>query len=545
MNQNLVAEWSFTSDRAYADPFNDVELDVTFTGEDGVGRNVPAFWAGGDVWSVRFATPVPGRYHYRTVCSDPANLGLHDVQGTFDVEQYRGDNPLLAHGPIRCSPDGRHFQHADGTPFLWLADTWWMGLCSRLAWPQDFQRLALDRLDKGFNVVQIIAGLYPDMPPFYPGGANEAGFPWTEDYSRINRDYFDMADRRIRYLVEIGLTPCIFGCWGYFAKFMGVEKLKKHWRYLVARYGAYPVVWSLAGEGILPYYEDELWGKWDLYTPAARADWTEIGAYVRAIEPFGRLITIHPPNYMDITLGGHNMVEDRSLLDFDMLQTAHGSMNHGWHSVQSIRYAREMTPPMPVLQGEGFYENILEQCREETQRWFFWSSMLSGAAGHSYGANGIWQINTADEPFRGNPIGAHWGDTPWDKAASSPGSAQLGVGKSILEGYEWWLLEPHQEWIEASPANPMISADHADAMQPYAAGIPGKLRIIYAPLHDAYSSLVAVRGMEQGINYNVFYVNPSNGTRHGCGPAQVDSEGRWRPSTPPSTRDWLIVMEAV
>ena len=91
----------------------------------------------------------------------------------------------------------------------------------------------------------------------------------------------------------------------------------------------------------------------------------------------------------------------------------------------------------------------------------------------------------------------------------------------------------------------MISADHADAMQPYAAGIPGKLRIIYAPLHDAYSSLVAVRGMEQGVNYNVFYVNPSNGTRHDCGLAQVDSEGRWRPTPPPSTRDWLIVMEAV
>ena len=35
---------------------------------------------------------------------------------------------------------------------------------------------------------------------------------------------------------------------------MGVDKMKKHWRNLVARYGAYPVVWCLAGEAAMPYY---------------------------------------------------------------------------------------------------------------------------------------------------------------------------------------------------------------------------------------------------------------------------------------------------
>ena len=40
---------------------------------------------------------------------------------------------------VRLAPDGRHFEHADGTPFLWFADTWWMGLTQRLRWPDDFQ----------------------------------------------------------------------------------------------------------------------------------------------------------------------------------------------------------------------------------------------------------------------------------------------------------------------------------------------------------------------------------------------------------------------
>ena len=107
---------------------------------------------------------------------------------------------------------------------------------------------------KGFTVIQIIAGLYPDMPPFDPRGANEAGYPWEAEYARINPAYFDAADLRIRYLVESGLTPCIVACWGYFLPIMGVPKIKKHWRYLVARWGAYPVVWCLAGEGTMPYY---------------------------------------------------------------------------------------------------------------------------------------------------------------------------------------------------------------------------------------------------------------------------------------------------
>ena len=103
-------------------------------------------------------------------------------------------------------------------------------------------------------MIQIIAGLYPDMPAFDRRGANEAGYPWGADYARINPKYFDMADLRIQELVNRGLVPCIVGCWGYFLGFMGLPKIKQHWRNIVARWGAYPVMWCLAGEGTMPYY---------------------------------------------------------------------------------------------------------------------------------------------------------------------------------------------------------------------------------------------------------------------------------------------------
>jgi hypothetical protein len=101
-----------------------------------------------------------------------------------------------------------------------------------MRWPEDIQMLAADRIKKGFTVVQIVAGLYPDMPEFDPRGANEAGYPWEKGYSRINPAYFDQADLRIQYLAEVGLVPCIVGCWGYFLPIMGLPKMKQHWRYL-------------------------------------------------------------------------------------------------------------------------------------------------------------------------------------------------------------------------------------------------------------------------------------------------------------------------
>jgi len=206
------------------------------------------------------------------------------VTGTLEAALYDGSNSLLKHGPVRVSGNHRTFEHTDGTPFFWLGDTWWMGLSKRLKWPDDFQALAADRVTKGFTVVQIVAGLYPDMPQFDPRGTNEAGYPWAPDYVRINPRYFDMADLRIDYLVSQGITPCIVGCWGYYLPILGIAKMKQHWRYLVARWSALPVVWCLAGEGSMPYY---LSAHKDQDAAEQKRGWTEIARYVRSIDPVG------------------------------------------------------------------------------------------------------------------------------------------------------------------------------------------------------------------------------------------------------------------
>jgi len=288
---NVATEMTFLSGRTYADPFNEVSLDVLFTGPNGQERRVPAFWAGNNVWKVRYASPVTGMHRFRSVCSERQDQGLHGVSGTVEIKNYTGSNPLLLHGPLRVDESHRYLQHLDQTPFLWLGDTWWMGLCHRLQWPEEFKTLAADRKGKGFNVIQIVAGLYPDMPPFDPRGANENGFPWETNYARIRPQYFDAADQRLGYLVEQGLMPCVVGAWGYFMPWMGVERMKAHWRYLIARYSAWPVVWCAAGEANLPWY---LASGFPYDDRKQLSDWTEILRFIRATDPFHRPLTIHP-----------------------------------------------------------------------------------------------------------------------------------------------------------------------------------------------------------------------------------------------------------
>src|SRR5690349_7716148 len=93
-----VVEWSYTSEKAHADPFNDLELDVVFTDPQGQEHTVPAFWSGGQTWRIRYSPANAGRYTYRTVASD--NGELNGRHGTLEVAAYQGDNILRMHGPI-------------------------------------------------------------------------------------------------------------------------------------------------------------------------------------------------------------------------------------------------------------------------------------------------------------------------------------------------------------------------------------------------------------------------------------------------------------
>jgi hypothetical protein len=246
------------------------------------------------------------------------------------------------------------------------------------------------------------------------------------------------------------MVPCIVGAWGYFIPLMGVEKAKQHWRYLVARYGALPVVWCIAGEANLPYYL----AKGFPYDEREQVkQWTEVARFVREIDPFHRPITIHPTGLN--RLSARHAIDDVALLDIDMLQTPHGEREAMAPTLRTVRESYADEPVMPVINGEASYEMLNNKIGAQWPRAMFWICMLNGAAGHTYGANGIWQCNRRGQPHGASPHGGNYGDIPWDEAMHLPGSTQVGLGKALFAKYRWHDFTPHPEWAAFAEIAPL------------------------------------------------------------------------------------------
>jgi hypothetical protein len=525
---NVPTEISFHAKKSYNDPFNEVALDVVFNAPNGQTLRVPAFWAGTNVWKVRYASSILGAHRYHTECSQTTDAGLQGVTGTVQIRRYDGNNPLYVHGPVRISKSHRYLEHYDGTPFFWLGDTWWMGLSHRLHFPDEFSQLASDRKQKGFTVIQIVAGLYPDMFPFDPRGANEAGYPWETNYSHIRPEYFDAADKRFQHLIDQGLTPCIVGAWGYFMPWMGVEKAKAHWRYLIARYGAMPVVWCAAGEANLPWY---LAPGFPYDDRQQVAQWTEVMRYIRATDPFHRPLTIHPTGIG--RLSARNATEDSNLLDVDMLQTPHGQRDAVAPTIKTVRESYGDKPVMPVINGEASYEMLSDSLPTEWTRRMFWLCMMNGAAGHTYGANGIWQNNRPGDPHGKSPHGGTYGTISWIDAMRLPGSQQLSFGKKLLTRFEWQKFQPHPNWA-------VFTNSTDQTFGPQSTGIPDEVRILYVP----EPRIVLARELGNDRRWSASYFDPVTGETSKIETITANKEGSWICSPPTGCKhDWVLVLE--
>jgi hypothetical protein len=168
---------------------------------------------------------------------------------------------------------------------------------------------------------------------------------------------------------------------------------------------------------------------------------------LRKLDPYHRPITIHPTDM------SRTQFEDAGVLDFEMLQTGHSDRASIPNTINLVRKSRAATPTMPTVNAEVCYEGIVGTCFDEVQRFMVWSCLLSGTAGHTYGANGIWQVNQREQPYGKSPHGGNWGNTPWDDAMKLPGSRQTGLAKQLLSSFAWHRFEPHPEWASWTTTN--------------------------------------------------------------------------------------------
>lgn len=551
VRQHQVLEVSLG--RPWEGAVNSPEVDVTFVGPDGAKRRVPAFVGGGE-WRVRYSSAEVGEHRFQVEGSAATEVR----EGSFQVlPAVQGDRSLRARGPIRVASDGRHFAHHDGTPFMWVGDTWWEGFVSRIS-EKEFEEFAGKRAEQGFSVIQIVAGLYPEMGPFAPEGASNSGWAWEEGFSAPNMAWFDEADRRVQCLLDNDLVPCLFGAWAYYLEFMDASQLLRHWREMIARWAAYPVVWCVVGEVGIVWYEDQRLLEYgpqkgssyltDFELCHAMAKWAEadgqledvaeVAQGIRELDPFGRPLTVHPVFHVD----PWEMVTD-DLVDFWMLQTGHNGFRSFTPSVDAVHRGLARAARKPVLNGEVCYEGIAGSSWQEIQRLLFWSHMLSGAAGHTYGAMGIWAFNTPEFDAQ------YSGKAPnWTEAAELPGAAQVALGGRLLADLPWSEFEPRPDW-----AAPHQHDDDRTLL--YAAGVEGGPRVVYVPSYaTSYLSDYAgarLRGLGDG-RWRMKVVDPRTGEVERQDEIEPDADGtallragHLGLTMAPSWEDWLVVLEPI
>jgi hypothetical protein len=519
----------------------DGPIDVDVTGPAGATWRVPAFRTASGSLRIRFAAPEPGTYTH--------------ADGRFRAAPYDGTNPLYRHGRLQVAADRRTLEHVDGAPFLWFGDTWWMGFTRRLDWPDGFATLLGDRVAKGFSVIQIVAGPLPDFSAepdgiWHPQQANEGGWSWEPGWERLNPAYFDDADRRIAAIVEAGIVPCIVGMWGYYEHVMGAARIRRHWRELVARWAAYPVVFCVAGEINLAGYEKDV----DTAVRDARRaqqleTWTDIAREVRALDPFGNLITAHPA-----LPDARTLLRDPDVLDVNMIQSSHWGYHEPparWRAdiarelglpeplplgfAGTISLTRETVaqePPMPVVNGEPAYEGILGGNLQDVQRFEFWTGWLSGLAGYTYGADSIWQMSSATEAFA-NQV-SRWGNATWQQAMHYEGGRQVALGVSLLRGLPWWTMRPVSQGRAAAAGR--IAAFGA---------IGDRISLHYLPSTLLEERLQGMRGLPVDVPPagRARFIDPASLVEHDLGRIEPSADGTWLPPETPTYADWLLLVE--
>ena len=501
-----IVEIGFALQRPAERP-SDVEVSVTFLGPAGASLVLPAFWDGDNIWRVRFTPTLAGLWSYEAKTGSKLG-GLVVDTGTVSVFPPESTVFLHQHGGfLRVSGDGRRLMHPDGEPFFWLGDTWWY--CPSTLCPIDgssspqiasmFKHLVDKRVKQGFTVAQIAF-----VGPRANGSDLFNPAKWTDADVAAWKD----VDAYFRYAADSGLLLAVAIGWhGSFDR-MTIAELKQLWRYVVARYGAFPVTWILVGE--YNFQKD--------YRRVRKV--LELGDYVKSIDPYRRAMSVHPWQFQ----GDDRQAWRAPWADFIMIQGGHGAEI----PLRVYRDAFAQVPPKPFIESEARYEGILGQTSARQVRNAAIRAFQSGAAGFSYGAHGLWYPTQGPEDQR---FFEEWGKaSPWWEALNFPGASHMGSIRACYQTARWWTLAPDVDALVIPPSqsdwqNVLIARDDIGG---YVAYLP--------PGHRPDPVVLRDRASDRA--YEAWWCDPITGNRQA---ANINRrEGGMSLPPAPTREDWLF-----
>lgn len=543
-------EIPFTSDKEYENPLFDLKLDVVFS-KGGEELTVPAFWDGGDSWKVRFAPTEKGLWKYETKCDDASNTGLNGVKGTVGVNKYSGDLEIYKRGFVRSEKDARYLVYDDGTPFFWLGDTHWGMPTENLEGvgevPEEdaskvegidshFKYIVDKRVEQGFTVYQS-----------EPIGTK---YNLKDGFSEDDLAGFQDLDERFAYIAQKGLvhanaqlmfTSDIIKGWNEKKNEWDIytqEELSAYSRFWVARYGAYPVIWTTAQEVDNDFYYER----------------RDQSAFTRETNPWVTVAQM----VCDSDAYNHPLSAHTEIASTDTSDTAFGTncatsafknvSGHNWWAVQwSPDYQNkepfdvprmywEQGANKPVVNYEGSYDHLWTL--EFGARAQGWISFLSGMYGYGYGCADIWLYNSTydmdADTVRGNvTITVDDKKMKWYDSVNLPSATQVGYMKKYLEEKEWYNLVPRfydTEWSQMAEDCFFTLASDED-----------KRFVVY--IYNTTKSTGTLKQLNSKKDYVAEWLNPRTNERIGVDNVDVAGDGSWQIPEKPDEQDWVLCVE--
>ena len=497
----------------YSNAIQDATLTVRFTSPLGETSEVSGFWDGGRVWRARFSPNLPGRWTFKTTCSDSANEGLANQTGEFLCSAAIGPNRFHQHGPVQVARDHRHLEHADGTPFFWLADTAWNG--ARMSAPKDWDLYAKVRASQDFTVAQW--SVAPGMD-----AKNQAAFTGSPERIAINPDFFKRLDAKLERLSQGGILSAIVPLSEMEAEASAValsdDQAVLLVRYVVARWGAEPVAWLLAVEGDSKAKNIERWKKIGRAVFAGRQHAPVVlfpGRTPWLLDEFAS------QEWVDVF--GFQSVTD--LTDDALKWTFAGPFPREW--------ARQ--PARPLIPFAPYENGVAAQSKkrfssDDVRHAVYWSLFLAPPAGISYGGQGVANWDMAAEPKKDKTPGA--GMPLWQKAMFMPAAKQMYCLGQFVNSMDFWRLRPQPNSVSAQPGE--LSPRRYIA----AAATESKdLAVVYVP--EERTVELALDALPPSPR--VTWFNPRTGQ---SSPAVAVVSGSICQFPTPEPGDWVLVMRA-
>ena len=453
--QWIVTERSFTSETEYK--AETVLLDVEFKNrKTGTTLLIPGFWDGDNTFRVRFAPTECGIWDYTTKCD--GDTSINGLTGTVGANPYTGDLEIYKRGFVKTVSGTKHFMYNDGTPFFYLGDTHWTMLKEefdtlgksgegKVEGTSHFKYIVDKRVEQGFTVYQ----------------SEPIGITATLNDGVVNKNDIkglQKADQYFQYIAEKGLVHAnaqFFYTTTMTDKLINNTALLKdishHW---VARFGAYPVLWTLAQEIDNDNFAES--NKSSAFT-YQNNPWVKVAEYIHQFDAYQHPLTGHQEHthYTTVTGKGTNADVKVGISAFFSSQVTQAT-GHSWYAAQwkpkDLTINAQIGDDVPKdywnspkvgVNYEGAYEQLAT--KNFGARAQAWITYLSGFRGYGYGVQDIWYYNSTYEADTTANDGVDK-ITPKDKRMKWPASIelpsayQLGYLRSFFESFDWWNLVP-------------------------------------------------------------------------------------------------------